>query len=625
MRGVTLLGAYFGIWPDDLASLSILGRRIEELGVEGVRKKLSSWVALVGLAGQEFFLLQTYRAAFAIASAREDANATSPPQIQARWFTSEGQAAALLLLVVAGRRIEKSPDDVVALYCDCGGICDPSQQDWNSLLIRWFMSVNITLADQLVLQFAGALFAMGRFDWLVCLFEAHYSVYPQDYFVPEKLQRTLRQGREKVPVNRGQTLFFMMAWATGLHSTDRMFEAVGLLDSLYPGLTKAPVRRYEDFRVAFQELPAEFGEHAVFVIARTLFFAGRVVESRRLIEKHLKIIQSDYKADGENLRKKLTERRRRFPGLVLDGPVYQLGQVLQVSDRPEHAVLLLQGYLGVDDRAYQDETVLRQWVQTMKQNGQGPLLPSLSSAYVAAGKHRRAVRLIELLLGLNTSQDYAELSWLAHAGEKLGNPMAGLAGVAMPEMVNILLKALKEDGQTEKYHLLLGALDRDGAWLKLSAIGDTPPVLDIALHLLDYLEVCEPVRSLSICTYAVGYLRRHTTRQNLAASDRLRLAAISAELRRRIIALGNALIVGERDPQKAEDLRRQFLCWDAELGHRMLLDRFLYACPAADKDGGEKPVRTWACQNQRIRAGRPPQRRRSAVSSNVQRRCRDTL
>ena len=86
-QGVTLLGAYFGIWPDDLLSLDLLGRRIDELGIEGAKKRLASWLILVGHADQEALLLQTFRAAFAMASERDDDNATSPPQIQPRWFT----------------------------------------------------------------------------------------------------------------------------------------------------------------------------------------------------------------------------------------------------------------------------------------------------------------------------------------------------------------------------------------------------------------------------------------------------------------------------------------------------------------------------------------------------------
>ena len=172
---------------------------------------------------------------------------------------------------------------------------------------------------------------------------------------------------------------------------------------------------------------------------------------------------------------------------------------------------------------YQDETVFQQWMRTLKEKNQGIFLLSLSSAYVAVGKAQRAVRLMELFLELNPSHGYTEIGWVARAREISGISMAGFTGLArlaMPEMVNTLLKALNEDGRVGKYHMFLDALDRDRTWIKLSAMRDTLPFSEIALHLLDHLEERAPLRGLSFGAQIVEHLRCHTTRQNLAASDR---------------------------------------------------------------------------------------------------------
>ncbi|OWK40991.1 hypothetical protein [Fimbriiglobus ruber] len=593
-RGVVVFGAYLGIWPDDLSSLGTLGRRIAGSSFVAARDRLVSWAALVGRASRQAETFQTFRAALAAPAPGARVGADRGPRIPPRWRPPEADAAALLFVVMAGWPTTRTRD-VVDLYDTCGGVGGGGDAAPRGSP-AWLAHVAPAFADVLVFVIAFALADCNLFDQLVGLLEARFAVSGGDYYHPPDVRHRFLTGRPHVTADRRLAVGLLMMWVVGLHATDRMAEAACLLDAVFPHVARDPVARYQEFYSEIGESPPLVGEQIWVVISQILFFGGRFDECRQLLERHLNITPGDYGRRAGVLGPKLRARRAAAPDENLDGLVMRLGAVLAVDGRPGRAAVLIEEYLGIDAAAWHSPAVMRQRLASTGPYGRASLPATLASSYIKTGQAARAVVLLEALTDPDSMRDHAAPGWLRRVREKLFP--GSFVGACYPETVDVactLLDALRGADLRDQYHRLLDTLDRDDDWLGLAPGPATLSVLRLAVHVLNHLEDRDPGRAHLVCGRVVDHLRDRTTRLNLAAYDRLLLAEYSAAVRRKIVTLGHTLTTREAVPRRADELRRQFLCWDAELGHRMLLERFLCANPSPGTDGAAGPVPGWAC------------------------------
>jgi hypothetical protein len=207
---------------------------------------------------------------------------------------------------------------------------------------------------------------------------------------------------------------------------------------------------------------------------------------------------------------------------------------------------------------------------------------------------------------LKTIDDYSGPDWLMKVGTEAfpGDPEWN-AVTRMLEAVNVLLNALESTRDLEKRRTLLDTLDRDDFWMDAPGAAGLLPALMVAVELLGHLETSDPDRCLLVCARVVELLRTRINHDNLSALDRLRLARLTTVFRRRLVSLGHTLTLRERDSDRAGEVLSRFVCWDAELGQRVVLERFLYATPASGWDGSEEPIPGRAFTPRRIRNAWP--------------------
>ncbi len=594
-RGLALFSAYLGVRPDSLAGLETLQRRFEELGIDDVLTTLRRWAALVSESGKLDALATTFKREFTVPSARL-APLEQRPVVAERWFTRDATAAALVFCTLMSRLLDDRPDAVIDLFVSCAGI-SPSdfEEGPDERATFWLRSVDVAIADRIVIFLSLPMFQKGEMAQILNLYEAYFGVSNGGYFDPDRLRARV-SGRAKGGMKqKGLEVMLATFWAVCLVFRERMIEAAAILEALYPAIMRRPLGDLDSFDLDLMELPPLLAAILVNTAAKVLAFSGRTDESRCLLQRCLGIDEADFTGNLVALRTRLFDRRLcRFANDDLSRVVHALAETLLLDGRPEHAIALVQAFLGFDDPEYRDQEELCRKTAEAISGRQGSFVAVLAIAHVAAATSTRsdsqsagpspsersrhfglALGLLEAMLGRDNSIDLGDLELSRAAWAKL-TPQTEYS-FAAGDLVITLLESLKGTGRFAEYHRLLASLESEDAWIDLA-----PQSLhfhSIALHLIEWRRDGDSARSLRLCGKIVAELRNWTTRGDLAALDRLLLVSRGAELRRRIVTLGHSLIFQEREATRSDELRRKFLCWDAELGDRLLLQRFLYAAP----------------------------------------------
>jgi hypothetical protein len=613
-RGVTLFGAFLGIWPDSVESFATLRRRIANLGEDEVFQRLESWVALVKRSGRRDALRETFAVEFG-AVPSDDARAwgrvARPCE---RWSNGDGNAAALLMRAIVASLNRDAPDEVAPLYLRCAGISEDDIRARSYWLGRWLDEVSPGVADPLVLAIAASYSFTGRLNDLVNLLEVHFDIESEDYKTT-KLRTILRERQQGRPLDRKFNMAVFVLWSLGLFLTNRVVEAYFLIPEFYPGLT-GPDEIFGPFLADLKELPADFGEFGVYITARTLHFAGYIARACRLIEAHLGIEDADFEGTQDAFAKKLRGDGTRDSKHV-ERFIQSLAQSLTFDGRPRQSVAMIEAYLGIDADTYDDYARLRERVRALTPDALSSLPPIWALSQTLAGAGDRGLRVLEAVLGLETLDDYTALDLpLRFSRSVVSGELASIGGgpeasewmrnSTLIDFVGALLTVLESAEERAKREATLESLCRDKFWLDRAWEGGLIQSVFIAAEVLVHLLDRDPVGCLEVCSRGVQLLRNGSNLAHLSAVDRLRLAQFTSFFRRQVVAVGNSITLCEADPERAEELRRQFLCWDAELGQRVVLERFLYATPAAGWDGAEEPVPHWTCQGRLLHSWPSP-------------------
>ena len=606
-RAVTLRGAFLGIQPDGLDSLDTLWRLMESLGEDELYEHLEGWVSLVKQAGRRDELTETFATAFGAVPLDPGRLGRRPLRPNPRWSNGEGDAAALFMRALVASLSEDAPEECSPLYLRCSGMTDEevlTRSDW---LSQWLDGVSPALADSLVAAVAACYFFTGRLSHMVNLFEVQFDIRAEEYKTT-KLRTVLENRYSGRPHDARLNVSMFVFWSLGLFMSNRVIEAYFLIPEFYSGLT-GPDEDFEPFLRDMKESNPRFGEFSVYIMARTLLYAGYLGTSRRLIEEHLGIHEEDYLGSRADLAKKLRGGNR--DANHLERSIHALTHTLTLDDRPHHAVFLIEAYLGIDADTNQDLEKIRECLRSLSGAMPAEFSVIWAMAHATGNAGARGLRVLEALLELETVEDYASVDirdrisrfavapWL----KALGNAESTatfFGDSTFVDVVAALLIASENAGESAKRQALLESVCQDVSWLDRMSEGVLIQTMSVAGDIIAHLVDRDTKKCLDVCSRCVQVLRDGANLEHLSASDRIRLAWATSSFRRRLVMVGNTLTAREADFSRADVLRRRFLCWDSELGQRVLLERFLFATPGAGWDGAEEPLPRWACRGRLV-------------------------
>jgi hypothetical protein len=222
------------------------------------------------------------------------------------------------------------------------------------------------------------------------------------------------------------------------------------------------------------------------------------------------------------------------PKLLTIGLTY-LADVLQFVGRVGHACALLEGHLHLEARHYAQPALLAEHLagqlQPLTANNAATLLQTLADVLRFVGRVGEAELLIQVHCG--------DFAWM-----KPGHPRAPI-----PENgSSLLLRWLQVFGRKERS------------------------------------------QALQVCGRLVSYLSQGVQRPNVSWEDRKRFLEHIAELRHLVLQTGHFWAARERNTKEASQLLKEVLRWDAELGQRQMLERYLLAAPALSEEESETPI-----------------------------------
>jgi hypothetical protein len=372
--------------------------------------------------------------------------------------------------------------------------------------------------------------------------------------------------------------------------------AVSLLEG-YLGLTDAHYDEPARLDNHLRETTAGLAPNTAALLAQTLAGAlqrvGRSGAAVSLLEGRLGLSGADF-ADPAGLGKHL---RETTAGLAPDNVallVKTLADALKFVGRSAAAVVLLQGYLGLTDAHYDEparlDNHLRETTAGLAPDTVASLVVSLANALEPVGRSAAAVVLLQGYLGLSGA-DFADPAGL---GKHLRETTAGLAPDNVASLVVSLADALQKTGRTgESAHLL------DTYLTTFRPLDDSlRPGPENLVLLLDrwfsWFGHHDPQRAQETARKVVPYLRHAIRRPGMSLDDRVRFLQHVRDLRLTLGELARHWADSAADSGDARNWRLTAQLWDAELGQRVLLERFLLGrILHAGDDGACEPAPRW--------------------------------
>ncbi len=471
-------------------------------------------------------------------------------------------------------------------------------------LNRWLEKLPEEFAVTYVAMLAGALGMVRRHPDGLLVLEAYLDLAPEDYRDEERLASKLNA---RLGDLQEDLQFSILSNHIGALSVlGRESEGMALLRADL-GLGTAPqpatgaereefLRRFED-RVS-QRLGGLMPDTAaayLSLLVTSLDALGVGNDGVRALESFLDLEPDDYE-DNERLNDKL------LPWLEsLQSPVtgvmalVPLAALLEEAGEGARALSLLEWFMGIERADYRRPDDLERKWQAFK-NSYPPDVGATvwrvwGGTLAANGRSDDALALIEVDSGLR-ADDFASTERLA---AKLRSRLQSLQVDTQAAYIFSLSGDLSALGQADRARMIVDWYLRDyeNLW-RIPEAGD-PGVRHVIPLLQRWFEEqagADADFTWRLCEQSVLYLRR-----SLLLSDRVRLEdrrefiGYVDGLRRQILQAGHFLIAGENGPQ-VKERRLQTQLWDAELGQRLLFEKFLMARDE-EIERAEAPVDGW--------------------------------
>jgi len=519
-------------------------------------------------------------------------------------------AASLVQTLSATLNLVGRSDDAVTLLEGRLGLTDAHYDDPAGLgkhLQETTDGLASNNAANLVQTLAAALNLVGRSDDAVTLLEDHLGLTDAHYDDPAGLGKHLRETTTGLAPDNAASL--VQTLSAALRSMGRSGAAVVLLEGRL-GLTDA---HYDD--------PAGLGKHLqetrdglasnnaanlVQTLAAALNLVGRSDDAVTLLEGRLGLTDAHYD-DPAGLGKHLQETTDGLAPNNAANLVSTLADALRYMGRSGAAVVLLESRLGLTDAHYDDPAGLgkhlRETTTGLASDNAASLVQSLSAALGSMGRSGAAVVLLEGRLGL-TGADYADPAGL---GEHLRETTVGLAPDNGANLVSTLADALQGTGRTGESAYILDAYLTTFRPLD-DTLGPGPENLVLLMDSwLSWFGRKDPQRAQETARRVVPYLRHAIRRSRMSLDDRKRFVQRVRGLRLTLGELAHHWANCAADAGEARHWLLTAQLWDAELGQRVLLERFLLGrILHAGDDGACEPAPRWPFREREQTGAEPP-------------------
>jgi hypothetical protein len=450
-----------------------------------------------------------------------------------------------------------------------------------------------------LLKVADALDVMGRSDAAASLLEGHLGVTAADYDDPTGLANHLREAKAGLMPDNAAGLVGTLANA--LVSVGRLDAAVSLLEG-YLGLTGAI---YDDreglagrLRASTVALTPDDADLLVLSLADALRLRGNFDNSLALLENRIAgkspgLTEHSYD-DPAGM---VNHLRVMSAGLPPDSParlILALHFTFGGVGRTCPTVSELKHRLNRIDASFADPAALGNRLRdqttgviTKYWAGQVSTWADILSS---VGRFEAAASLLNGFLGLTDAVG----DDLTGMGKHLKKVTTGLEPDDVALLVWRLAEALREAGRAEEGVRLLNIY-----MITFQPLDDAPkPSPGAVVLILDrwfyWSGVYDPQRAQQTAHKVFPYLRHALRRPGMSLDDRKRRVQLVRDLRLTLGKLAYFWAECADDPGEVRQWLLTAQVWDAELGQRVLLERFLLGRVLyAGDDGAREPATRW--------------------------------
>lgn len=467
---------------------------------------------------------------------------------------------------------------------------------------------------------ANALTWVSRYSNVVQLLETYTGLCEAAYEDPDCLQATLNSFTNRL---RPETAAILLnTLANGLSCTGRRAHAARLLE-VHVGLRQADYNNSEKLRSAFARFTQSAGHAAagrvLVILANALSHSD---QAAKLVEGFAGLKKSDY-SDREVIRIKLNQFSNDLHQATAVPLVGLLSNSLVLNRRALDATTLLEVYVGLNETEYTDPVRLREKLRRFAK----PLNPNIAADFVrflaeARGRcdcWKAAATLLEAYAGVDEI-DYANRDRLQN---KITTFAHGQHIDAVASYLQSLTHALQVLGRRDQAGSLIDSYTNGFSWLQPNQEGPIPETgCALIESWLSQFGFNDRKRTFEVCKQLLPYLRRTIDRLGGSPEDRERFVESIGKLRYLIVAVADYWAAETSSAEEALAWRKQAAIWDAELGQRMLLERFLIApiSPSAGDGAARLSADRWPYPSSVLRpdwAGHRPRYRSLEPSANA--------
>ena len=510
-------------------------------------------------------------------------------------LTANNAAHLLVSLADVLRYLGRGVDGAALLECHFGLQTDDYRRP-ETLVARLadrLAELTPNNAANLLVSLADTLWLLDRKADEAALLECHLGLSTGGYPPPEALAARLVERLANLTPNNAAHLVSSLADA--LRAVDRQADEAALLEC-HLGLKAAdyPQPAVLGRRLAerLSELTPNNRAHLLDALADALRFLGRGTDGTALLESYFGLTAGNYRRP-ETLGARLTERLADLSPRNATHLIAALADSLRPVGRGADGAALLEWHLGLARGDYRRPEILTANLTArladLTTNDAVHLLLNLADLLRFLGRGADAAALLECHFGLE-QDDYRRPESL---GSRLAARLADVEPRAAAQMLASLADALRFLGRWTDAAALVEFQREDFGLLKAEQAQALVPE-NVALRLIRWFEVFgrqDRARSLGLCRRLLSYLRRSVQRSDVSPDDRTLFIEHLASLRLLVIQTAHHWIAEETDADQGTQLRLEVLCWDAELGQRLLLERLLLGSRAlVENDGQDTPA-----------------------------------
>ncbi len=484
--------------------------------------------------------------------------------------------------------------------CDCG--IEP--EDWRDTdrlygrLDARFQSLSPASSAFYLQALVGVLGMASMHAEGLAMVEAFLGLEPEAYQERDTLRLKLHDRLSDFPPDFATSILLVLGGALAVtgRSSDAVKVAEADLDLRagdYHNLSKLTER----LRGRLDELAPETAIGYLAMLFVGLQEAGQIKSALAVLEAFAGLKAADYR-DSERLALVLQNRLEGLAEEANDSFVMKLTIALCAANRPGDALALYRADAELDADDFKDSgTVaakLKKHLESRSASLAATYTRGLAAVLSDCGKPDQAVGLLEADAGISDT-DYPDFSRLR---QHLLARFEGLSEGTAAAFVFQLYSDLELAGKSTKAGQLLECYFRFFARLKARhgrdhyMVSQLCPLCSFWLRRFYRDQERKP---LEFCRRLVPFLRDSLAEQGVALEDRQEFIDYVTELRQLIVETGLYWARREQSEQRARQLRRSALLWDADLGQRLVLERFLLGS-LQSRQATDPPVQSWPFQ-----------------------------